>query len=220
MGHKIKFSVHRNPQKDAEGNSTYHVRHEARGTLSLRYLQDHLQYHQRMLPEQLQSAFIVFEEELLHQLTDNYRLHIEGLGIFFLKLGFRERKDENGASYIPKFTDPEQITGDDICVETIGFTPDKELLQKFRNHGYYFNNVSEQGTVGHSNIYTEEEIRTLLNQYLDNHQFVSRKGFMGHFRLTGYMADKWLDILTTGPSPMLRRTKIGNAAVFYRIKQT
>ncbi len=38
MGYKIKFSVHRNPLKDADGNDTYQVRHEATATVGKEYL--------------------------------------------------------------------------------------------------------------------------------------------------------------------------------------
>lgn len=33
MGYNIKFSVHRNPLKDGEGNDTYQVRHETNETV-------------------------------------------------------------------------------------------------------------------------------------------------------------------------------------------
>lgn len=219
MGHHILYSVHRNPQKDADGNETYHIRHEARGTLGLKFLQEHLKTYQRIQPEVLNSAFYLLSQELVHQLTDNYRLQIEGIGTFYLKLGFCQKIDENGNPYTPKFSDPMDITSNDVCVDTIGFTPDRELVEKFRNHGYKFEKFFIRGIVGHSNIYTEEEIRAGLEEYWETHQFVSRKGFMAHFGVTGYMADKWLNLLTTGPSPMLRRSKIGTAAVFYRIKK-
>ena len=219
MGHQILYSVHRNPQKDADGNETYHIRHETRGTLGLKYLQNHLRHFQRIQPEVLQSACTVLADELLEQLTDNYRVQIEGLGTFYLKLGFVEQIDENGNPYTPKFTDPMSITANDVCVDTFGFTPDKELVEKFRNHGYTFKKFFIRGIVGHSNIHTEEEIREGLKEYFETHSFVSRKGFMAHFGFTGYMADKWLNKFVSEPSPLLRRYKVGTTAVFYPVKK-
>ncbi|MBP3768354.1 MAG: hypothetical protein J6I31_08785 [Prevotella sp.] len=219
MGQHILYSVHRNPQKDGDGNETYHIRHETRGTLGLRFLQDHLQKHQRIQPEVLQSACMLIAEQLVEQLTNNHRLQIEGIGTFYLKLGFAEKTDENGNTHTPKFTDPMDITANDICVDTIGFTPDKELVEKLRNKPYTFEKFYIRGFVGHSNIYTEEEVRAKLEAYLENHMYISRKGFMGLFGFTGYMADKWLGKFTTEPAPMLRRFKVGTTAVYYPTKK-
>ncbi len=38
MGNTIKFGVHRNPLKDAEGRETYHVRHETDFALNQDYI--------------------------------------------------------------------------------------------------------------------------------------------------------------------------------------
>ena len=51
MGYNIKFSVHRNPQKDADGNDTYQVRHETSATVSQKHLLNQLERHNIMRPE-------------------------------------------------------------------------------------------------------------------------------------------------------------------------
>ena len=38
MAKTIKFGVHRNPKKDAEGRDTYHVRHETDFALNQEYI--------------------------------------------------------------------------------------------------------------------------------------------------------------------------------------
>ena len=38
MAKTIKFGVHRNPKKDAEGRETYHVRHETDFALNQEYI--------------------------------------------------------------------------------------------------------------------------------------------------------------------------------------
>ena len=45
MGQTIKFSVHRNPLKDADGNDTYQVRHETTFTVGKQFIKDHLERH-------------------------------------------------------------------------------------------------------------------------------------------------------------------------------
>ena len=107
MGHHILYSVHRNPQKDADGNETYHIRHETRDTLGLKFLQEYLKKYQRIQPEVLLSACMLIADQLLEQLTNNHRVQIEGIGTFYLKLGFRPRYDEYGNELKIQFTDPE-----------------------------------------------------------------------------------------------------------------
>ena len=219
MGHHILYSVHRNPQKDADGNETYHIRHETRDTLGLKFLQEYLKKYQRIQPEVLLSACMLIADQLLEQLTNNHRVQIEGIGTFYLKLAFVKKTDENGNTYTPKFTDPMSITANDVCVDTIGFIPDKELVKKLRSNGYTYEKLYIRGIVGHSNIHTEEEVREGLKDYLETHQFISRKGFMAYFGFTGYMADKWLSKFTTEPAPMIRRSRIGTTAIYYPIKK-
>ena len=219
MGYNIKFSIHRNPKKDADGKDTFQVRHETRGTVNSEYMARKLKEYGRMQPETLLSALIVLQDSIVQQLTDNHRVHIDGIGTFFLKLGFRERYDEDNHPYKPHFTDANAITGNDICIEGVGFTPDKEFLYKLKHeHGYYFHNVSEQGKVGRSNEYTEEQVIDFINDYLAKHVRMSRRNFMVRLGLTDYMADKWLRRLSTGDDAILIKHKIGNAT-FYNLRK-
>ena len=55
MGYNIKFSVHRNPLKDADGNDTYQVRHETSATVGKEYLLKQLE-HNLIRPEIMDSA--------------------------------------------------------------------------------------------------------------------------------------------------------------------
>ncbi|MBR5728736.1 MAG: hypothetical protein IKX61_00810 [Prevotella sp.] len=216
MGQTIKFSVHRNPLKDADGNDTYQVRHETTFTVGKQFIKDHLERHHIMNAEVLESALSVLQREIVEQLTDNHRVHLEGLGTFYLKLGFRKRVDEFGQEVKPHFTDPSKITGNDIAIDTIGFTPDKEFLKKLKVHGYHFVNATGRGNVGHSATYTEEEMIAKLDLYFQSHDYITCSIMQGYFGLTKYMARKWLDQLSTQISPYLVGQKIGQTVTYRR----
>ncbi len=217
MAQEIKYSIHRSPLKDADGNDTYQIRQEVGSVLNEKWMTSHLKEHNNLMAKYIEQALLVIEDEIVCNLLSNNRLHIEGLGTFFLKLGFREQTDEEGNSVKPHITDPSSITSDDICIEGVGFTPDKQFTSRFTSaRGMHFTNVEALGYSKHSNTYTEEEVRTRLSAYLDRHELITRKHFMGLFGFKGYTADKWLERLTTGPASMLVRNRIGTSAVFRR----
>lgn len=216
MGQTIKFSVHRNPLKDADGNDTYQVRHETTCTVGKKFIKDHLERYHIMNAEVLESALSVLQREIVEQLTDNRRVRLEGLGTFFLKLGFRKRADESGQEVKPHFTDPSMITGNDIVIDTIGFTPDMEFLKRLKAHGYHFENATGRGNVGHSATYTEKEMIAKLDKYFENHDYITCRVMQGLFGLTKYMARKWLEQLSTQISPYLVGCKIGQTITYRR----
>ena len=150
MGDTIKFGVHRNPKKDAEGRETYHVRHETDFALNQKYIINQVKSYNAAEASHINSVIGVLREQIVEILTDNHNVHIEGLGNFYLKLGFRERTDENGQTIKPLFTDPSKITGNDVVVESIGFTPDEEFLQQLQKQEYHYVNATGRGMVGHS----------------------------------------------------------------------
>ena len=217
MAKRIFFSVHRNPLPDSEGNTTYQVRNENFSTMETRELLEHLQFHGLVRRELMEMALIVLQKEIVEQVTDNKRLHLNGIGTFFLKIGLRKHLDEDGNEYQPVYTNPDKITGNDVAVESICFTPDSELLQELNNSGYYFENVNPKGTVGKSAEVDLDQLKPRLKAYLDEHGFISAQGFRRYFGLTRYMGDKLLLQLINEPSPLIKRIKEGNAYI-YRLR--
>jgi len=176
----------------------------------------HLQMHNMMNPEIMELALNVLATEIVDFLTDNKRLHLEGIGTFSLKVGFKKRFDEDGNELKTQFTNAADITGNDVAIETINFTPDKALLDKLNQEGYHFTNKTGRGSVGHSAIYTKEQIISQLDNYLDEHQIITRSQMMNHFGMTQHMVLKWLEELTSGPEAMLTCTKVGTTMVYKR----
>ena len=210
----IQFSVHRNPQPDAEGNDTYHVRQETFGTVNKQQLMAHIAHHGLLRPELLEMAMTVLEREIVEQLVFGHRMHWNGLGTFFLRLGLREREDADGNPVKPHFTDPSQITGNDVQIEGIGFTPDAEFLSLLDEQGYSFENYMGRGMVGHSATYSRDEMERNVEALLRQHGFVTRHILMQYLGITDYMARKWLKSLSTGEDALLRAEKTGSTIVY------
>ena len=216
MTKTIRFSVHENPLKDNEGNTTYQVRHENWQTLDTKALVDHLKNHNNMLTKMVEPVLDLMSEEIVENITDNYRLHLNGIGTFFLKIGFRERTDDEGNEKRPQFTDPAQITGDAVEVQGIGFTPDHELLNRLASVGYYFQNVQKKGSVGKSNRYELDDIKQQLDAYLNEHGYITRTEFARMFGLTTYMAKAYLKNLLEDPDCHIIDTKESRIHIYKR----
>ena len=216
MGDTIKFGVHRNPKKDAEGRETYHVRHETDFALNQKYIINQVKSYNAAEASHINSVICVLREQIVEILTDNHNVHIEGLGNFYLKLGFRERTDENGQTIKPLFTDPSKITGNDVVVESIGFTPDEEFLKQLQKQEYHYVNATGRGMVGHSADVTKEQIIARLDQFFETHDHLLSRDMKALFGLTPYMANKWLEELCTQAPPYLRVEKISHVMFYYR----
>ena len=219
MAKKIFFSVHRNPLPDSEGNATYQVRNENYGTVDTRDILDHLQQHGLARRELMEMALAVLQKQIVEQVTNNKRLHLNGIGTFFLRLGLRKHLDEDGNAFQPVYTDPDKITGNDVAIDSICFTPDNELLQKLHHSDFSFKNVNPRGTVGKSAPVDLDLLKPRLKEYLIEHGTISTRTFRQLFGLTKYKALSVLDHLVTEPQSMIVRETIFNAYV-YRLRQT
>lgn len=210
----VRFSVHRNPKKDEAEKDTYQVRHECVYTVNTRELVDHLKYHAIARREMIEPALSVLKDEIIEHVLDNKRLHLDGIGTFYLKIGFRDRVDENGEPMEVSFDDPADITGNDLCVKGIGFTPDADFLRDLLEKPAYFENVTGRGRVGHSVSYTREEMEDRLREYLSANNHITCRDMQRELGLTEYMSRKWLSTLTAEPTPFLKESKVGQVFLY------
>lgn len=214
MSRPIRFSVHRNPKNDPKAQDTYHVRHEVDWTINRQGIINHLEKHHHLSSVMTAPVLSELPDVIVEYLLQNTNVHIEGLGTFYLKLGFRPHvdapKDEK-----PTFSDPNKITGNEVEIEGLGFKPDKDFQKLLFERGHYFVNVNSKGQVGRSTTYTEEEMQKMIVDYFENHVFLTRRIMMARFLLTSYMAQKWLNYFCEKPSPLLRGRRTGSTFIYH-----
>lgn len=215
MADTIRFSIHTNPKVNEEGKVTYHVRHDAYSTVGLGALIKHLENYNKLMAQQVKMGIDTLEDEIPEFLANNRQLHIDGLGTFFLKLGFRERLDENEKPVKRQFTNPEDITGNDVCIDSIGFIPDQSLVDNVRRRAPYFENCKGRGVVGHSAGYTEEQMRERILQWFTESKYLTVRHMRMFFGLTEYMARKWLKELSEGPEALLQHQCINGTHTYW-----
>lgn len=216
MDNKVKYSIHANPLKDAEGRTTYQVRQDIHGTLNTRGLLEHMHRHQLLGNIPVEAVLETLRKEIVEHLLNNVNVHLDGLGTFYLNIGFRPLTDDDGNQQRRVVTDPATVTGNDLCVTGLGFMPDKEFQTMVTEAHVSFEHAAPRGTVGHSEQYTLEEMAATVTDYLATHDYITRRSFQMMWHLTYYASRQWLQRLTEGPSAPLRAEKVGTTLVYRR----
>ena len=215
MADKINYGVFPNPLPDAEGKTTYQVRHMPNGTMSEKEFLAHLKYHNTYNTIIMQSSLSVLRDEIIEQLRGNKRFRIDGIGTFQMKVGLITRHDEEGNPIKPHFTDPNKITANDVEVQGVSFTPDPSFVKALKDR-IFTQNKNGRGVAGRNKPYTREQIVEFLDNYLKEHHSITRKQMQYALNITEYRAQKWLDELTAEEFSKYYSKKQGATYVYYR----
>ena len=215
MAYKIKYGIFPNPQPDAEGNTTYQVRHTPEGTMDEKAFLAHLKYHNTYNTTMMQSSIIVLKDEIVEQLRENKRFRIDGLGTFQMRVGLKTKYDEEGNPIKPHYTDPNKITANDVEVQGVSFTPDPSFVKALKDRISTTNKYG-RGAAGKNKPYTREEIINFLDSYLKEHHSMTRRQMERALNITPYRAEKWLNDITSEPYSKYYSKKQGNTYVYYR----
>ena len=216
MATKIKYGIHRNPLPNEQGNYTYQVRLEPSGTFKLEDFFNKLQATDKSLSKQAEHVIHLLKQELINQLQDNMRFRLNGIGSFQLKVGFKHQEGGRGRIGKTHFTDPEAITADAVEVTGLSFIPDPSFVRQLKQD-MTVESVMEAGVVGHSAIYSEQEILDFIYNYIKTHGAITRMALTAEMGLTKYMAQKWLDDLADDPQSPIYKEKDGRT-IFYKVK--
>ena len=215
MAFKIKYGIFPNPQPDAEGNTTYQVRHTPEGTMDEKAFLAHLKYHNTYNTTTMQSSLSVLKDEIIEQLRENKRFRIDGVGTFQMKVGLKMQYDEEGNPIKPHYTDPNKITANDVEVQGVSFTPDPSFVKALKDRISTTNKYG-RGAAGKNKPYTREEIINFLDSHLKEHHSMTRRQMERALNITPYRAEKWLNDITSEPYSKYYSKKQGNTYVYYR----
>ena len=215
MADKINYGVFPNPLPDAEGKTTYQVRHIPNGTMSEKGFLAHLKYHNTYNTTTMMSSLCVLRDEIIEQLRENRRFRLDGIGTFQMKVGLITKHDEEGNPIKPHFTDPNKITANDVEVQGVSFTPDPSFVKALKSK-ISTQNKYGRGAAGRNKPYTREQIVEFLDNHLREHHSITRKQMQYALNITEYRAQKWLDELTAEEFSKYYCKKQGTTYVYYR----
>lgn len=113
------------------------------------------------------------------ELAQGGAFHLPGVGYLSLSVGFKEP---------PEKTD-KKLTARRLCVRGINFRPEKRLLDGVRRDAAF--EKSERTTL--SAQYTADELWPLVDAYLTENRYLTRRQMMVHFGLSLYKTKQWLN---------------------------
>jgi nucleoid DNA-binding protein len=212
---KINYGIFPNPLPDAEGKTTYQVRHVADDTMDERKFLAHLKGTNIHNATQMLAALSVLKDEIVEQLQNNRRFRIDGIGTFQIKVGLKVRTDEQGNPIKPHFTDPDDITARDVEVQGVSFTPDITFIRNLQ-YRTSTQNVAGRGISGRNKPYSREQIVAFLDSFLREHHSMTRREMQRELNITEYRAKQWLDMLTAEPYSHYYSKQRGKTIVYYR----
>ena len=125
-------------------------------------------------------------------------------------------------SFAPKLkltgehTDPKTVTGRDIRYDGVEFIPSKDFIREVCSNRLGFRCV--EGPVGNSQMHDPKAMDEALRRSLQQ-GFTTVKIFRICSGLKRDSAQKYLDSLTKGDHPRLRRVKNGKSYLYFPIQE-
>jgi nucleoid DNA-binding protein len=212
----LLYDVYAAPNPDQEREQLYYPRAVTYGAkMNDDELKNYLEQNTRVNSSQFVGMVEALVQEIPHQLLQNKSVHIRGMGTFFLKVGVRPRKDEHGHSYIPKFTDPHDITARDLRVEGISFRADPS----WNRHVMRSKQLFERCDTRHQVPISKDKLLRYIDKKVKEQGFVTIRDVQYDLGTTNYHARKLLEELTVGPQPKLYRVRVGHSYVYKRYGQ-
>ena len=167
----IKFDLFENPVKEGVSVPKLHAKVVTKDVVTTREIREAIRRKCTVSPADVAAVITALNDELYENLSNGYAVHLEGIGYFSLSL--KCAPDIN----------PKYIKDDDVQVRSIKFTPDKDLINRFRNVCL----EREVDDTHHSAKLDEEEMKQKLVEYFEAHAFLQRRDFE---QLTGFNSSK------------------------------
>lgn len=167
----IKFDLFENPVKDGIAAPKLHAKVITKDVVTTREIREAIHRKCTVAPADVAAVITALNDELYEYLSNGYAVHLDGIGYFSLSL--KCAPDIN----------PKYVKDDDVEVRSIKFTPDKDLIDRFRSV-YLEREVDE---AHHSAKLDEEEVQQKLAEFFKTHSFLQRRDFE---RLTGFNQSK------------------------------
>jgi predicted histone-like DNA-binding protein len=91
----IKYEFHINPPQKGEAITRYHPRMISSGTVDSKGIAESLHAQSTLSTGDVQAVLSMLGKEIVHQLSYNNRVHINGIGYFYLSLETKEIESDH-----------------------------------------------------------------------------------------------------------------------------
>jgi len=200
----IEFELHPSPKKDEDGKSLLYARLSSKKKLTFKQLEHYSMEHNHASKGELEACFTKFIKSASLWFYEGYRVETP-IGSFAPKL-----------KLMGEHTDPKTVTGRDIRFDGVDFIPSKEFIKEVCQNKLGFRRREE--AVGNSQMHDPQAMEEALRKSLWE-GFTTVSKFKFYSQLKRDSAQRYLDSLTVGDHPRLRRSKSGKSYIYFPIQE-
>jgi hypothetical protein len=200
----IEFELHPGPQKDKDGKPLLYAKLASKKKITFEQLEGYSITFKHMAKGELEACFTKFLNCAAPWFHEGYRVETP-IGSFAPKL-----------KLTGEHTDPKTVTGRDIMYSGVDFIPTKDFSREVCSNRLGFR--CAEGPVGNSQMSDPKAMEEALRRSLQQ-GFTSVKIFRICSGLKRDSAQKYLDGLTEGDHPRLRRVKNGKSYLYFPIQE-
>ena len=200
----IEFELHPGPQKDKDGKPLLYAKLASKKKLTFAQLESYSISHKHMAKGELEACFTKFIKSARLWFYEGYRVETP-IGSFAPKL-----------KLMGEHTDPKTVTGRDIRFDGVEFIPSKDFIKEVCQNKLGFRRREE--AVGNSQMHDPQAMEEALRKSLWE-GFTTVSKFKFYSQLKRDSAQRYLDSLTVGDHPRLRRSKSGKSYIYFPIQE-
>ena len=200
----IEFELHPSPKKDQDGKPLLYARLSSKKKLTFKQLEHYSMEHNHASKGELEACFTKFIKSASLWFYEGYRVETP-IGSFAPKL-----------KLMGEHTDPKTVTGRDIRFDGVEFIPSKEFIKEVCQNKLGFRRREE--AVGNSQMHDPQAMEEALQKSLWE-GFTTVSKFKFYSQLKRDSAQRYLDSLTEGDHPRLRRSKSGKSYIYFPIQE-
>ena len=175
----IKYDLYRNPvKKGKENEERYHARVVSERIVDMKEMMENIHARCTLTSEDMLPTLNAFKAEIVKQLKNGNRVHIDGLGYFRLSLKTHEIRTLKN------------VSSESIHFKSIVFQAEKSVIKEFGDITF---SHSQKGT--HSDEQSDLNMDNKLMKYFTEHEYITRTVFQSLCHLTRTTALRRLDKL-------------------------
>lgn len=198
----LHYGIFRSPMKDKDGNNIYYVRARSlQRTIPFKTVCEDIQQNSSPKISDVKGVTAALAEEIATQLSNNNRVHIDGLGYFSLRMRLDKKKN---------VTDSQDIRASDIKISGISFQPEKSFIEQCAGG----NTTYEVATRSITNVPDESTLRKSMSSYFQSHPFITIRDFADLLGTSYKVAREKLLAMSSGPFTRLRSRRVGRQLLF------
>jgi len=200
----IEFELNPGPQKDEQGKALLYARLSTKKKLSFKQLDYYSVEHHHTAKGELEACFTKFLNAAALWFHEGYRIETP-IGSFAPKV-----------KLMGEHTEPKTVTGRDVKYNGVEFIPSKEFVEQVcsNKQGFRLSPDAIGSNLRHDPETMEEALRCCLAK-----GYTTVSLFKYASQLKRDSAQAFLDSLTKGDNPRLRRGKLGKAYIYFPIKK-